>query len=64
MACLLLFTLMMPGAVVIVPELQFFRSLGWTNNLPALGVLYAAFTVQLGCWILKSSFDTVPGEVK
>ena len=60
---LLLFTQMMPGAVVIVPELQFFRSLGWTNNLPALGVLYAAFNVPLGCWILKSSFDNIPGEV-
>jgi multiple sugar transport system permease protein len=60
---LLLFTQMMPGAVVIVPELQFFRSLGWTNNLPALAVLYAAFNVPLGCWILKSSFDTVPNEV-
>jgi len=60
---LLLFTQMMPGAVVIVPELQFYRTLGWTNNLPALGVLYAAFNVPLGCWILKSSFDTVPNEV-
>lgn len=60
---LLLFTQMMPGAVVIVPELQFMRSLGWTNNLAALGVLYAAFAVPLGCWILKSSFDTVPNEV-
>lgn len=60
---LLLFTQMMPGAVVIVPELQFFRDLGWTNNLPALGILYAAFNVPLGCWILKSSFDTIPGEV-
>ncbi|MGH2389684.1 MAG: carbohydrate ABC transporter permease [Chloroflexota bacterium] len=60
---LLLFTQMMPGAVVIVPELQFFRSLGWTNNLPALGILYAAFNVPLGCWILKSSFDTIPSEI-
>jgi len=60
---LLLFTQMMPGTVVIVPELQFFRSLGWTNSLPALGVLYAAFNVPLGCWILKSSFDSIPSEV-
>lgn len=60
---LLLFTQMMPGAVIIVPELQLFRSLGWLNSLPPLGVLYAAFNVPLGCWILKSSFDSVPGEV-
>jgi multiple sugar transport system permease protein len=60
---LLLFTQMMPGAMVIVPELQLFRTLGLTNNLYALGVVYAAFNVPLGCWILKSSFDTIPGEV-
>jgi len=60
---LLLFTQLMPGAMIIVPELEFYRFLGWTNNLPALGILYAAFNVPLGCWILKSSFDTVPHEV-
>ena len=60
---LLLFTQMMPGAVVIIPELQFFRSMGWINNLPALSLVYAAFSVPLGCWILKSSFDTIPGEI-
>jgi multiple sugar transport system permease protein len=60
---LLLFTQMMPGAMILVPELQFYRSMGWTNDLPMLAVLYAAFSVPLGSWILKSSFDTVPGEV-
>ena len=60
---LLLFTQLMPGAMIVVPELQFFRELHWTNNLLALGVLYAAFNVPLGCWILKSSFDSVPSEV-
>jgi multiple sugar transport system permease protein len=60
---LLLFTQLMPGAMIVVPELQFFRQLHWTNNLLALGVLYAAFNVPLGCWILKSSFDSVPSEV-
>lgn len=60
---LLLFTQMMPGAMILVPELQFFRSMHATNNLYALGVLYAAFTVPLGCWILKSAYDNVPDEV-
>jgi multiple sugar transport system permease protein len=60
---LLLFTQMMPGAMVIVPELQLFRQLDWTNNLVALGVVYAAFNVPLGCWILKSSYEAVPAEV-
>jgi multiple sugar transport system permease protein len=60
---LLLFTQLMPGAMIIVPELEWYRTLQWTNNLIALGVVYAAFNVPLGCWILKSSFDTVPNEV-
>jgi multiple sugar transport system permease protein len=60
---LLLFTQMMPGAMVVVPVLQLYRSLHLTDNLFALGVLYAAFNVPLGCWILKTSFDAVPDEV-
>jgi multiple sugar transport system permease protein len=60
---LLLFTQMMPGAVVIIPELQFYRAMGWINVLPALSLVYAAFNVPLGCWILKSSYDTIPGEI-
>lgn len=60
---LLLFTQLMPGAMIVVPALQFYRQLGWTNNLTALAVIYAAFNVPLGCWILKSSFDNVPYEV-
>jgi multiple sugar transport system permease protein len=59
----LLFTQMMPGAVVIIPELQFFRAMGWINNLTALSLVYAAFNVPLGIWILKSSFDTIPREI-
>jgi multiple sugar transport system permease protein len=60
---LLLFTQLMPGAMILVPELQLFRRLNLTENLYALGVLYAAFNIPLGCWILKSSFDTVPKDI-
>jgi multiple sugar transport system permease protein len=59
----LLFTQMMPGAMILVPELQLYRQMHWTNNLFMLSVLYAAFSVPLGCWILKSSYDNVPTEV-
>jgi multiple sugar transport system permease protein len=59
----LLFTQMMPGAVVIIPEVEFFRQMGWINVLPTLSLLYAAFNVPLGIWILKASFDTIPGEI-
>jgi len=60
---LLLFTQLMPGAMIVVPELEWFRFLHWTNNLWALGIVYAAFSTPLGCWILKSSFDNVPNDL-
>jgi multiple sugar transport system permease protein len=59
----LLFTQMMPGAMIVVPELQFYRSMGWTNNLLMLGVLYGALFVPLGSWVLMASYDSVPPEV-
>jgi multiple sugar transport system permease protein len=60
---LMLSTQIMPGAMIIVPELEWYRTLNWTNNLLALGLLYAAFSVPLGSWILKTAFDTVPNEI-
>jgi len=60
---LLLFTQMMPGAMVVAPELSLYRALGWTDNLSALAVVHTAFVVPLCTWILKSSFDAVPREL-
>ena len=60
---LLLFTQMMPGTMIVVPVLQFYRTLHWTNNFPALALIYAALNIPLGSWILKSSFDHVPSDV-
>ena len=59
----LLLTQMMPGAVIIAPVLLLYRTLGWTNNLPALAVIHTAFVVPVCTWILKSSFDTIPREI-
>ncbi len=60
---LLLFTQLMPGAMIIVPELEWYRTLHWTNNLLALGLVYGAFAVPVGCWIMKSAFDVIPNEL-
>ena len=59
----LLFTQIMPGAMVVAPELTLFRAFHWTDNLVALAFLHAAFVVPLCTWILKSSFDAVPREL-
>lgn len=60
---LLLFTQMMPAAVVVAPVLMLYRSLGWTDNLWALALLHMAFVVPLCAWVLKTSFDAVPKEI-
>ncbi len=59
----LLFTQIMPGAMIVAPELTLFRTFGWTDNLTALAFLHAAFVVPLCTWVLKSSFDAVPHEL-
>ncbi|MBZ9938438.1 carbohydrate ABC transporter permease [Mesorhizobium sp. BR1-1-16] len=60
---LLLFTQMMPGAVVVAPVLTLYRQLGWTDNLLTLALLHTAFVVPLCAWVLKTSFDAVPKEI-
>lgn len=59
----LLFTQIMPGAMIVAPTLTLFRAFDWTDNLTALAFLHAAFVVPLCTWILKSSFDAVPREL-
>ena len=59
----LLFTQIMPGAMIVAPQLTLFRAFGWTDNLVALALLHAALVVPLCTWILKSSFDAVPREI-
>ena len=59
----LLFTQIMPGAMIVAPQLTLFRALGWTDNLTMLALLHAALVVPLCTWILKSSFDAVPREI-
>ena len=59
----LLFTQIMPGAMIVAPELTLFRAFGWTDNLTLLALLHAALVVPLCTWILKASFDAVPREL-
>jgi multiple sugar transport system permease protein len=60
---LLLFTQIMPAAIVVAPVLALYRNLAWTDNLLALALLHTAFVVPLCAWVLKSSFDGIPKEI-
>ncbi len=59
----LLFTQIMPGAMIVAPELTLFRAFHWTDNLIMLALLHAAIVVPLCTWILKASFDAIPREL-
>jgi multiple sugar transport system permease protein len=59
----LLFTQIMPGAMIVAPQLTLFRTFGWTDNLTMLALLHAAVVVPLCTWILKSSYDAIPREL-
>ncbi len=59
----LLFTQMVPGAVIVAPLLALFRGLGWTDSLPALAVVHAAFVLPVCIWVLKSALDAIPREL-
>jgi multiple sugar transport system permease protein len=60
----LLFTQMMPEAMIVVPIYILYRRAGVVENLPALAVVDAAFVIPVGVWILKSVFEGVPLEVR
>lgn len=47
----LLFTQIMPGAMIVAPQLTLFRAFGWTDNLTMLALLHAALVVPLCTWI-------------
>ncbi len=55
-------TLMVPQAVIVVPEFLLMRSLGWTNSYQAL-ILPGAFTA-FGTFLLRQFFKTIPMELE
>lgn len=60
---LLLFTQMLPEALVIIPVYAMYQRLGMTEKIPPLALIDTAFVLPLGVWILKNTFDTIPPEL-
>jgi multiple sugar transport system permease protein len=55
-------TLMVPQAVIVVPEFLLMKNLGWTNSFQAL-ILPGAFTA-FGTFLLRQFFKTIPLELE
>lgn len=60
---MLLFTQMLPEALIIIPIYKIYDQAHLLNNLPALSLIHAAFVIPVGVWILRPAFESIPKEV-
>ena len=59
----LLATMMVPGAVTLMPQFLIFRSLGWVDTLLPLWVP-AFFAAPFNVFLLRQFFMSIPGELE
>ncbi len=61
---LLVGSLMIPGAVVLVPQYVLTQRLGWLSTYQGLIVPEAALTFAFGVFLLRQFFLTIPSELE
>ena len=61
---LLVGSLMIPNAVVLVPQYVLVQRLGWLSTFPGLIVPEAATTFAFGVFLLRQFFLTMPAELE
>ena len=59
----LLFTIMVPGLVLLIPQFVLARNLGLLNSLFGLVVVYAVLNIGLNTFLLRGFFATLPKEI-
>ncbi|MGH2476162.1 MAG: carbohydrate ABC transporter permease [Candidatus Limnocylindrales bacterium] len=59
----LLFTIMVPGLVLLIPQFVLARNLGLLNSLWGLIVVYAVLNMGLNTFLLRGFFASMPSEV-
>jgi len=59
----LLFTMMVPGMVLLIPQFVLARNLGLLNSLPGLVIVYAVMNLGLNTFLLRGFFASMPDEV-
>jgi len=60
---MLLFTQMLPEALIVIPIFKIYSNFHWTDSLATLSLIHAAFVIPVGVWILKPAFEGIPKEV-
>ena len=61
---LLVGSLMLPNAVVLVPQYVLVQRLGWLSTYQGMIVPEAAVTFAFGVFLLRQFFLTIPGELE
>ena len=61
---LLVGSLMIPNAVVLVPQYVLVQQLGWLSTYQGLIVPEAAMTFAFGVFLLRQFFVTMPGDLE
>jgi multiple sugar transport system permease protein len=59
----LLFTIMVPGLVLLIPQFVLARNLGLLNSLFGLVVVYSVLNLGLNTFLLRGFFASMPKEV-
>lgn len=60
---ILLFTQMLPEALIVIPIFKIYNQLHLLDNLAALSLIHAAFVIPVAVWILRPAFESIPREV-
>ena len=60
----ILFSQMLPAALIVVPLFVVFRQLGMYDSLLGLAIADTAFILPVSTWLLKGFFDQIPVEIE
>lgn len=60
----ILFTLMIPGLVLIIPQFLLAKALGLRNSLQGLVFVYTAMSIPLNTFLLRGFFEQLPRELE
>ncbi|RMD64588.1 carbohydrate ABC transporter permease [Candidatus Parcubacteria bacterium] len=61
---LLLFTLMIPSLMLIIPQFLLAKALGLRNSLQGLIFVYVAMTIPLNTFLLRGFFEQLPTDLE
>ena len=64
MVGLMLVTQMFPLVIVITPIFSIFGTLGLTNSLTGLIIIYTAFNIPFATFLMQSFFDGIPKDLE